>query len=538
MLSENVASNSLQVTVEGIKVAGKLSEETLKMLKNLLKSTGHLAIGSVKLGVAVGDKVKKNNLLNRSGEQTLLKFIKENEPLNDTIVLDAKDMKLWQLYANKLKLDYVPLQNSLDSNQYKIIIKERKLLLAQEVLSQTLRDKASQKTQENFDLTKDELNSVIQGEHFVNQEGNIEFKRDFDNSERWDSLWKNSKFYNEDINNNIGTKKENFISNLEDGIEHSIGLTNDNYTVIPDRGIVYLDHNNLTFINFNNASISTEEIEDVEKWKDGIKKNNEKYNFTEMQLNNKYKDYSESQKRILKIAMNEGYDVSKLDNIEFSPSKMSAILYCMEDKINVNKVLMQNYNHEQIHSLRKASIDGINTELIEDVNLNYEQMDKIINEIKRAKRECREPDIELINAIKNKTMIDEVLDKTIIDKATTESTFDLKEALKNLDKKLFEEEVTDNINETIIDTKVIENDEIRIDRRNKLDGNLEVDIDSIDRSNTYERVGSKSESGRTSLSETINSIKNRDEFGTIKTTDIKNINKTISKNATNLGGDR
>lgn len=502
-----------------IHVVNKQMEMAYEALKDILSV-------SIKLGIFVGSTVKKNydnkkenDKKLRSGEVELETFIKEGVQPISIGELEEKDLKNFEKNAHKYSVDYVKFKSPKDSNKYEIIVDQSKLWRAERVMKDTIEERVAEILAEKNNTSKENMLEKVK--EVNNDKGLTIFERANENSEFWDK-----QLNKENLNNTLTeglTKKENFIVKFE----NAFSMSNETFVNIPNKGIVHLDKNNmLNIYKFDtNTHIRLDlngKDKDIKEIKKTIKNKNEIIRYANKQINEKYKDYSLGQKNIIRNTIISGYDVSKLDNKKFPPEKMTAILACMEDGVNVNKVLMKDYNAEQVHGLRVAMNEQVDLEYLEDETLTYEQMNEIIGELKKAKAENRDVDIEDINKIKNVIM--SKTEETIKDKNNKEEINDIKnEQEKNI--------VIGKTEETIESTIVINNEEERSNRINEINGvhgEHEIGKDTRKEDRT-EKINSLGDSKKTheEVMQDIKSYKNDMGETTVKTK--TTINKEITK---------
>lgn len=252
-------------------------------------------------------------------------------------------------------------------------------------------------------------------------EGSNSFSYKSDNSTIWDEVAKECGIELDE--NSSQSKKENFISNLEDSIEQSIGADElgSNYINMPGRGLVYIDsRKNAASNEIEYRAISVRYIDGkIEKSKilteaelKETQQYMQHYNNREKTIENRiasYGDFSETQKSIVKkmwqgdydyknnqtIDYSGKYNISQLAKTNYSPRKLVALFTCMREFYNLpqeeidknmNVITSDAYSAEQINSLREIALDKGDIAKIADINLdvaNYEAMHRmIVNENK------------------------------------------------------------------------------------------------------------------------------------------------------------
>lgn len=482
-------------------VGGQVVMMTQKQIEFAYKVLKDILSVSLNFGIFAGKEIEKTyekkveeNKNLKSGEVELNEFIKDGVQPISIGELNEKDLFNFEKNAHKYSLDYVKLQSAKDSTKYEILVDPRKLWRAERAMKDTLEEKVADILAERKNANKEEMLNKVKE---VNSDQGLRiFNRANENSEFWDKQLESFKLNKNLIEDGL-SKKENFIARYQE----KFGMSEENFVFVPNKGIVHLDQNNMLIIHKldTNTNIKVDlngKDEAIKEIKRVIKEKNEIINYAKKQIDEKYFDYTLGQKNVIRTAIIEGYDVSKLDNKKYNADKMSAILACMEDGVNVNRVLIKDYNSEQIHGLRIAMNENVDLKHLEDETLTYKQMYDITEELKKAKAEGREVDINRINDIKN----------VIIGKTT----------------------------ETIENTVVITDEEKRNSRVKEIEGvhgEYEVGKDTNRESKTIKTE--TLENGRKSHEEVVKDIENyKNDMGetTIKTK--TTINKEITKDNT------
>lgn len=414
MLSDDFSSMSLEVTKEGVIVVGK----TIESLVNILLALKDDGKDILKSGIeSTKNKIEEN----RKGETTIHKMYQKGEPLTTKDVTDIFQSEKWRrtfdAWAETNHFEYAVLKKPNAEKEggveYSILFKQSDAFKAQDCIWQTYLEMASydsvneiygKECAENLDYTKAEVLSPEQKERiriavkekftYANSD-----RAEWNNEKVWEEAWKDSYFsdkreniFSEDfqINGvNVETqKKDVFLFHVQKSISSEFGRENinENLLHIENKGIVYLDGEyKLHYINLGDKTHISQPVTDKETLKEvrqAIAKTNSKLKTINLQIENKYKDYTPEQKEFLRDSMerkweNPNIDVSQFDRKDFPVEKMASIRYCQEDLTDIadlNRILEKDFSAEQINVLYDAMLSGVGKEELFNPELSPSQM--------------------------------------------------------------------------------------------------------------------------------------------------------------------
>lgn len=260
---------------------------------------------------------------------------------------------------------------------------------------------------------------IYEDNHYngVSQENDIAFKYKSDDSILWENVAKEcgiSLSFDKKQ-----SKRENFVSCLEDSIEQSIGADelSSNYINMPGRGLVYIDskkNSETDKIEYRAVSVryidgavekskllTDAELKETQAY---IQDYNNKQKAIDYRISN-YGEFSEAQKAVVKrmwqgdfdyknnqtIDYSEKFNISQIAKTNYSPKKLVALFTCMQEfnklsqkDIDRNMAVITGdaYSAEQINALRNIAMNKGDISRIADVNLsadNYEIINDMIN---------------------------------------------------------------------------------------------------------------------------------------------------------------
>lgn len=248
------------------------------------------------------------------------------------------------------------------------------------------------------------------------QENFVAFKNKNENSILWESISQKLNInykQNEEL-----SKKENFITSLEDSIEETMGLDNieSNYVLIPDKGVVYINASknengideyrtvNVRFLDGHTEQSLPLSEEELKETRAAIYNENQKLHAVEQRIS-RYGDLSPAQKNIVQrmwygdydystnthIDYSEKFNISEVVKPQYSPQKLAALFSCMQDMYNMPQeqidknmevLLSDNFSAEQITCLKRFALSNEDISLIADKELSTESMERLCDAVK------------------------------------------------------------------------------------------------------------------------------------------------------------